>query len=116
MKVYQAIGAVSAAMSHSGIAKGRSNQQQGYKFRGIDDVYNALAPIISKHGLVILPRVMRREVSERMGKTGSSLFYVVVEAESLVLFAIFWLLSRQDDVQLVSFGSPRTRDSRSNYA
>jgi hypothetical protein len=81
MNVYNLIAKVSADLCQHGISKDRKNAQQSYNFRGIDDVYNALAPIISKHGLVILPRVMRREVSERMGKSGSSLFYVVVEAE-----------------------------------
>ena len=81
MNVYNLIAKVSADLCQQGIAKDRRNTQQGYGFRGIDDVYNALAPIISKHGLVILPRVISREVSERMGKTGSSLFYVVVEVE-----------------------------------
>jgi len=81
MNVYNLIAKVSADLCQQGIAKDRRNTQQGYGFRGIDDVYNALAPIISKHGLVILPRVIAREVSERIGKTGSSLFYVVVEVE-----------------------------------
>lgn len=81
MNVYNLIAKVSADLCQQGIAKDRRNTQQGYGFRGIDDVYNALAPIISKHGLVILPRVISREVSERMGKSGSSLFYVVVEVE-----------------------------------
>jgi hypothetical protein len=81
MNVYKLIALVSADLCQQGIAKDRKNVQQGYGFRGIDDVYNALAPIISKHGLVILPRVISREVSERMGKSGSSLFYVVVEVE-----------------------------------
>jgi len=81
MNVYNLIAKVSHDLCQQGIAKDRRNTQQGYGFRGIDDVYNALAPIISKHGLVILPRVISREVSERMGKSGSSLFYVVVEVE-----------------------------------
>lgn len=81
MNVYNLIAKVSHDLCQQGIAKDRRNTQQGYGFRGIDDVYNALAPIISKHGLVILPRVIAREVSERMGKSGSSLFYVVVEVE-----------------------------------
>jgi hypothetical protein len=38
MKVYQAINKVQAALAVDGIGKDRSNQQQGYKFRGIDDV------------------------------------------------------------------------------
>lgn len=81
MKVYQAISSVMAALAVEGITKTNKNQQQGYSFRGIDNVYNALAPILSKNGLVILPRVLSREVTERSTKSGSALFYVVVQVE-----------------------------------
>jgi ERF superfamily len=81
MKVYEAITAVAKAMSHEGISKGRSNAQQGYKFRGIDDVLNALSSALVSAGLVILPRVMSREVTERQTAKGGALFYVTVEVE-----------------------------------
>ena len=80
-QVYGCIAAVSAEMASTGISKGRSNQQQGYRFRGIDDVFNALAPMLVKHGLVILPRILSREVVERQTQKGGTLFYVTVEAE-----------------------------------
>lgn len=79
--VYQLIAAVSADIAKSGISKSNNNQQQGYKFRGIDDVYNALAPIISKHGLVIVPRILSRELTERESSNKRPLFTVVVDAE-----------------------------------
>lgn len=80
MKVYKAISEVSGEML-TGIAKDRKNQQQGFMFRGIDAVYNALAPALVKHGLLILPRITSRTVTERATKSGGALFYVVVEAE-----------------------------------
>lgn len=80
-KVIAAIAAVQAEIAQSGIAKNRKNQQQGYQFRGIDDVYNALAPVLAKHGLVILPRILSRSVLERETKSGGVLNYVTVEAE-----------------------------------
>ena len=79
--VYQLIAAVSAAIAKEGIGKTRKNQQQGYSFRGIDDVYNALAPILAEHGLVILPRILTRECVERVSKSGTAQFFVTVEAE-----------------------------------
>jgi hypothetical protein len=81
MKVYQAINRVQAALSVEGISKGRNNQAQGYKFRGIDDVYNALSPLLAKHGLCVLPRCTSREVVERVNAKGTALFYVTVCAE-----------------------------------
>ena len=81
MKVYEAINKVQAALAKDGIGKNRKNQQQGYSFRGIDDVYNALAPMLAEHGLCILPRMLSRSVEERINKNGTALFYVTVEAE-----------------------------------
>ena len=79
--VYQAINAVQRELAATGISKDRRNQQQGYNFRGIDDVYNALAPALSKHGLCILPRIISRDCTERQTQKGGVLFSVVVEAE-----------------------------------
>lgn len=80
-KVFTAIAAVMAEIGAEGIAKGRRNQQQGYSFRGIDEVYNALSPILAKHKLVMLPRILSREVVERQTQKGGALFNVTVEAE-----------------------------------
>ena len=79
--VYRAIAAVAGAIAKQGIAKSNRNSQQGYNFRGIDDVYNALAPILSDAGLVVLPRVLNRIETERETKSGGALFNVVVEVE-----------------------------------
>jgi hypothetical protein len=82
MKVYQAINAVQGQLAKTGIAKTRTNTQgSGFKFRGIDDVYNAIAPLLADHGLCILPRMLSRICEERTSKSGSALFYVTVEAE-----------------------------------
>lgn len=80
-KVYAAINAVQGELAKEGITKSRKNQQQGYNFRGIDDVFNALAPMLAKHGLVVLPRILSRDVQERTTQKGGVLFYVTVEAE-----------------------------------
>jgi hypothetical protein len=82
MKVYQAINAVQSDLSVTGIAKNRKNTQgSGYMFRGIDDVYQALSPLLAQHGLVIIPRMLTRTCEERASKAGGALFYVTVEAE-----------------------------------
>jgi hypothetical protein len=81
VNVYECIAAVSAELAKTGIAKDRKNEQQHYKFRGIDEVFNALAPLLSRHQLVILPRILTRSVTERTSKSGTAQFFVVVEAE-----------------------------------
>ncbi|CNL25225.1 ERF superfamily [Yersinia frederiksenii] len=79
--VYKAIAAVAKDLSEIGIAKDSRNAQQGFQFRGIDAVYNALSPSLVRNGLVILPRITERTVSERVTQKGGVLFYVVVKAE-----------------------------------
>lgn len=90
MKVYQAINSVQAELCKIGIAKdSRNNQGQGYNFRGIDAVYNAMSSIMAQNGLVIVPRMLARTCEERVSKSGGALFYVTVEAE-------FDLISAED--------------------
>jgi hypothetical protein len=81
MKVYEKIAAVTAELSKIGISKDSKNQSQGYAFRGIDAVYGALSPLLSKHGLCILPRVTDRQVIERQNRQGTALFYVTLTVE-----------------------------------
>jgi ERF superfamily len=82
MKVYKAINAVQAELARVGISKARTNTQgSGYKFRGIDDVFNAISPLLATHGLCILPRMLTRTCDERLSNKGGNLFYVTVEAE-----------------------------------
>lgn len=79
--VYTLMAAVSAEIAKEGIAKSSRNTQQGYAFRGIDAVYNALAPILAKHKLVIVPRFLSRACTERVTAKGGVLFNVTVEGE-----------------------------------
>lgn len=39
------------------VAKREKNVQQGFNFRGIDAVINAVGPAFRKHGLIVLPQV-----------------------------------------------------------
>lgn len=79
--VYAAVAAVMGDLAKSGISKDETNTFDKYKFRGIDAVYNALAPLLSKHGLLILPRVLERHSEERASQKGGALFYVTVAVE-----------------------------------
>lgn len=79
--VYAAIAAVMGDLAKQGISKDQTNTFDKYKFRGIDDVYNTLAPLLSKHGLLILPRVLERHSEERTSQKGGALFYVTVAVE-----------------------------------
>lgn len=88
MEVYAAITAVQSELATIGISKDKKNDMQGYNFRGIDDVYNVLAPVLAKNKLCILPRVLARECVERTSAKGGALFYVTVEAEFDLVSAV----------------------------
>jgi len=86
--VYKAIAAVQGELAKVGISKDGVNEQQKYRFRGIDQVYAALSPLLAKHGLCVIPRIVEREMRERTTikeyngqKRESVLFYVTVKAE-----------------------------------
>jgi hypothetical protein len=81
MSVYKAINAVQSDLAKTGISKDSTNTFDNYKFRGIDAVYNALSPLLARHGLCILPRMISRSCEERQSAKGGALFYVTVEAE-----------------------------------
>lgn len=40
-----------------------------------------MSPLLAKHGLCILPRMISRHCDERQSKNGGQIFYVTVEAE-----------------------------------
>jgi hypothetical protein len=79
--VYKAIEKVMADLSKIGIRKDKTNSQQGFKYRGVDDVMNELSALLPKHGLLILPRVTKREFVERVSGSGKPLFYTTLEIE-----------------------------------
>lgn len=82
MKVYKAINAVQHALCKEGITKSqRNNQGAGYNFRGIDQVYNTLSPLLAEHGLCILPRVTNSTQTERQSAKGGILIYSYVTME-----------------------------------
>jgi hypothetical protein len=50
--------ALSAVMSDvSSVSKDERNTGQGFNFRGIDAVVNAVGPALRKHGVIVVPRV-----------------------------------------------------------
>lgn len=79
LEVYKSIAKITLEMSKEGIAKDK--QGNGYKFRGIDDVYNALSPKLGENGLCVLPRVISRDCVERTTNNGKALFYITLDME-----------------------------------
>lgn len=49
------------------IGKDRANTQQGYKFRGIEDMYSSFHPVMVEAGVFCAPEVLESETSEIEG-------------------------------------------------
>lgn len=73
--------AIAKEIATEGIGKSRKNVQQGYNFRGVDEVMNAFAPILAKHSVFVRPKFADRQVTERVTKNGTALFYVSVAGD-----------------------------------
>ena len=57
------------------IGKDRRNQQQGFQFRGIDDVMNELHSSLAKCGVFVLPKVLEETRTTGKTKNGGDMFY-----------------------------------------
>ena len=88
LQVFKAINAVQAALVKEGISKDRRNTQQGYNFRGIDDIYNTLSGLLADNGLCILPEVLERNQVERITSKGGALFYTTVKVRYTIVSAV----------------------------
>lgn len=53
LTVFEALSAVMEEVQ--AVGKGDRNNEQGYNFRGIDAVVNAVGPVFRKHGVIALP-------------------------------------------------------------
>lgn len=67
-QVYRAINAISAELSGAAIPKLHRNERDDYLYRSIDDVLNRLSPLLAKHKLCVLPRVLDRTAADRSGE------------------------------------------------
>ena len=59
MNIYQAMNAVMKDVQ--AVGKDGKNTHDGYRFRGIDGVTNAVGPALRKHGVIVVPTVLERE-------------------------------------------------------
>jgi hypothetical protein len=70
--------AISGVMAEVGaVKKDKVNQQQKFKFRGIDDVMNALHPAMIKNKIFVVPEVLEQVREERQTKSGGNLLFSI---------------------------------------
>lgn len=71
--IYKAIPAIMKEVG--AIGKGQKNDTQNFMYRGVDDVYNELHKLLSKHEVFTVSEILDRESSERPARSGGILMY-----------------------------------------
>lgn len=74
--IYEVLPKILGEVGH--IAKEKRNQQQGYNYRGIEDVYAAIQPLFAKYEVFPTCEVVKHQTLERESKHGGALFFSVV--------------------------------------
>lgn len=79
LTVYERVAAIVAEMP--AIGKGQKNEQQGFMYRGHDDVMNALNPLLSHYGVFFTPRVLERITDQRTTNNNRIMYEVNLHVE-----------------------------------
>lgn len=77
--IYQAMAAILAEIPS--IGKDNRNKDQGFQYRGIDDVYNALHPLLARHKVFMAPTVLSRTSEDRTTAKGGVMQCVTLSVE-----------------------------------
>ncbi len=63
------------------IAKGQKNQQQGFMYRGIDDLYNDIHKVLADNEIFITTEILKYDIQERTNMKGTTLFTTRAEVK-----------------------------------
>ena len=77
--IYQTINAIMDEIEP--IGKDSVNKQQGFKYRGVDAVMNALQPLFAKHKLFCVPEVISSMREDRTSSKGNLLIYSIIRVK-----------------------------------
>lgn len=79
-QIYTLIGKIMGeidAIGKNGESKDYNGKVQ-YKFRGIDQVYNALNPVMAKYGVFVCPEILDQTRENRTSSNGKPLIYSIL--------------------------------------
>ena len=79
MNIYEAIADI--MKEGYAISKSKRNQQQGFMYRGIDDVMNTFQPLMAERGIFLVPEVLDATREERQTNKGGMLLYSVLRVK-----------------------------------
>lgn len=75
MNIYESITKIMEEVPS--IGKNQRNKTQGFMYRGIDDVMNALQPLLAKNKVFIVPEILEQTREERISSKGGDLIYSI---------------------------------------
>ena len=75
MNIFETISAVMADIG--AVGKTSKNTQQGFMFRGIDAVMNAINPALIKNKCFVVPEILEQTREERQSSKGGNLIYSI---------------------------------------
>lgn len=78
-RIYEAICGVMEDIG--AVGKNDVNKQQGFRYRGIDAVMNALSPAMNKHKVFCVPTVLEHTREERQTAKGTQLLYSICKIQ-----------------------------------
>lgn len=75
MNIYQSIAKIMEEVP--AISKNKKNAQQGFMYRGIDEVMNAFQPLFAKYKVFTVPQILEQKREERTSAKGNLLIYSI---------------------------------------
>lgn len=77
MNIYEAIADI--MKKGYSIGKEKRNQQQGFMYRGIDDVMNTFQPLMAEAGIFVVPEVLEQTRETRKSTKDKDLIYSILK-------------------------------------
>jgi hypothetical protein len=109
--VFTAVRNVMTDIGHVGVGKTGRNVDQNYSFRSIDAFVDKLSPILSKHGVIVVPSVRSFERVEKPTKSGGLMTTVYAHVD----FTIYGPRGDSFPASIVGAGAD-TSDKSANKA
>lgn len=79
MNIFESITSIMGEIG--AIGKNSKNQTQGFMYRGIDAVMNAINPALTKYKVFVVPEVLEQTREERTNTKGTTLIYSIIRVK-----------------------------------
>lgn len=79
MNIFESITSIMGELG--AVGKTSKNQSQGFMYRGIDAVMNALNPLLAKYKVFVVPEVLEHNREERTNSSGKNVLYSIAKVK-----------------------------------